>query len=121
MYKRQTRTSHFIVTVQDELMNLQNYMKIIDARFGGKIISRVEVPDELQKEQMIKICLQPLVENCISHGMARGGRGKEIKVSIWRDSENVVVQVADDGVGIAPERLREIRENLAQPIRERCV
>ena len=118
VFRYATRTSHLIVTVQDELMNLQNYMKIIDARFGGKIISRVEVPDELLKEQMIKICLQPLVENCISHGMARGGRGKEISVSIGRDSENVVVRVADDGVGIAPERLREIRENLAQPIRE---
>lgn len=57
VFRYATRTSHLIVTIQDELVNLQNYMKIIDARFDGEVINRVEVPDEPPRGQMIKICL----------------------------------------------------------------
>ena len=115
VFRYATHTSNLIVTVQDELANLQNYMKIINARYGGNIVCTVDVPEELLTEQMIKVCLQPLVENCISHGVGRGRKGKEIRVSVKRVDGDILVLVSDDGVGIPAGRLKEIRESLELP------
>ena len=55
-------------------------MKIVNARFGGGIDCLVDVPEELLEEEIIRVCLQPIVENAISHGLGRGGSGGCISV-----------------------------------------
>ncbi len=112
VFRYATNTHCFMVTIQDELSNLQNYMKIITTRFDGRIQCDIQVQEELLKEQIIKVCLQPLVENAVSHGMGRGKRCCRIQVMIERQQEDIVIRVEDDGAGISEERLREIREEL---------
>ena len=117
VFRYATHTDNFMVTIQEELANLQNYMKIISTRFGGKINCQLDVTDDLLGEPIIKVCLQPLVENAISHGVARG-KGRKISVTMRNIEGDIKIWVRDNGIGISAGRLKEIRENLGCPIRE---
>lgn len=113
LFRYATHTDTVIVTVREELENLTNYMKIVNARLGGRITCRVEVPDELLDLPIVKVCLQPIVENSISHGLRRGGKARNIQVRFVRVDQDIVITVQDDGVGIGAERMEEIRRRLA--------
>lgn len=118
LFRYATHTDTVIVTIREELDNLKNYMKIVNARLGGRIIYSVEVPKELLNLQIVKICLQPIVENAISHGLRRGGMQRKITVSLKQEGDDLVIEVQDDGVGIDEQRMAEIRKRLSLPPRE---
>ncbi len=115
LFRYATHTSTVIVTVREELENLSNYMKIVNARLGGRITCKVEVPDELLDQPVVKVCLQPIVENSISHGLRRGAKARDILVRFARMEQDIVITVRDDGVGIDAGRMDEIRRRLALP------
>ncbi len=118
LFRYATHTDTVIVTIQEELSNLHNYMKIVNARLGGRISCSVDVPEELLKRPIVKVCLQPIVENSISHGLRRGGKARKIIVRFEQAGSDIMVTVRDDGVGIDEERLKEIRRRLELPPRE---
>ena len=113
LFRYTTQTNTVLVTVGEELGHLSSYMTIVNARFGGKIEFWTDVPKELLGEMIVKVCLQPLVENAISHGLGRGAAGGRIGVTVRREGRTMVVKVEDNGGGIRPERLEEIRSRLA--------
>ena len=115
MFRYAAHSPGFGVTIGEELRNLKNYMKIVNARFGGGIDCLVDVPEELLEEEIIRVCLQPIVENAISHGLGRGGSGGCISVKIRRREDIIFAEVEDDGVGMEPARLEEVRRKLAEP------
>ena len=118
LFRYATHTSVTLVTIREELDNLGNYMKIVNMRLGGRIACTVDVPEELLNARIIKVCLQPIVENAVSHGLRRGGKERRIAVRIFRDGADIVIEVRDDGVGMDEERIAEIRDRLALPPRE---
>ena len=112
LFRYATHTDGVLVTIREELENLSSYMTIVNARFGGRIAFAVKVPEELLAEPIVKVCLQPLVENSISHGLGRGRSGGRIAVTVKKEDGIMTVTVEDNGGGIQPERLSEIRGRL---------
>ena len=88
------------VELGEELEDLEIYMDIQRMRFGDRIRFTTEVPAELRSEAVPALMLQPLVENAIRHGL--GPEGGHIHVSAARDDDSIVLQVRDDGGGLAP-------------------
>ncbi len=117
MFRYATRSSGVVVTVQEELQNLQNYMKIVNMRFGGGITCRMDVPEELLSEKIVRVCLQPIVENAVSHGLGRGGTIGTVSIKIRRQESCIRIEVEDDGAGMEQKRLEEIRNRLAEAAR----
>ncbi|REK57527.1 MAG: two-component sensor histidine kinase [Thermobacillus sp.] len=101
------------VTVRQELDHLQDYFYIIRVRYDNRIGLQVHVNDErLLKIMILKLSLQPIVENAVQHGiMPNGGRGSII-VMLEQRGDRLVVFVQDDGVGIGSERLAELMASL---------
>jgi two-component system sensor histidine kinase YesM len=95
-----------VVTLADEVAHTETYVEIQNRRFGHRIDLRVRVPKTYLRCEMPKILLQPLVENAILHGILERGedRGGTITVSARRDGGDLLVTVADDGVGMDPAR-----------------
>ena len=60
----------------------------------------------------MKLILQPLLENSISHGIKHKTNPSLITIDISRERDLMKIQVADDGVGMTPERLQETRDSL---------
>ncbi len=110
------------VTLAQELEHVETYVRIQNMRFDDGVTLQVEVPEELRRLPILKIVLQPLVENAILHGIREreSGRGT-ITVGARREpgaeagpatAEVLVVEVSDDGVGMTPERLEELRRGV---------
>lgn len=98
---------------QDEMEYLQNYIKIMNYRFGGKI--RVDYHIDLEDEtaQMLRFILQPVLENSIAHGFAeRGGEGK-IDVRIREKEGMWNITVSDNGDGMTREELETLRRRIS--------
>lgn len=102
-----------VVTIQEELDLLKNYMKIQKIRFGEDVNISYEVDEETLEFHTIKLLLQPLVENAIHHGRRDEGV-LNIRVGVRRKGNRIVYVVVDDGLGIEPEKLVKLRTDLKQ-------
>lgn len=102
-----------IVSVQEELELLQNYMKIQKIRFGDTVDISYEADRETLPCRTIKLILQPLVENAIHHGRREDGT-LHIRVEVGGQKERIFYEVSDDGLGIEPEKLVRLRAELKQ-------
>ena len=105
-----------LVTLGDELEQIKSYMNIQRIRFEDKLSFEYDIADELHDYPLIKMTLQPLVENAVFHGIERSmGKGM-IRLSAHRDGNRVRIVVSDNGAGIPPERLEALREMLRRPL-----
>ena len=101
-----------VVSIQDELQNLNSYMKIQMFRFGNRFSYEVSLDsDMLKKYQIPKLTLQPIVENSIVHGIENYENGGMISVSAFETDQSIVIHIKDNGVGIPAEQLRMINLN----------
>ena len=101
------------VTVRQELDHLRDYFHLINVRFDGRIKLEIEVRgDDLLDINMLKLSLQPIVENAVQHGIRpRGARGT-VLVTIEREGEHLAVTVYDDGIGMDEEKVRQLHDHL---------
>ncbi|WZL79738.1 sensor histidine kinase [Eubacteriales bacterium mix99] len=87
------------ITVRDELDHVRSYVTIEEMRFPDMFDIQYHVSSEMQEGRMIKIILQPLVENAIRHGISeKEGKG-HIVVNGRQDADDLLFEVIDDGVG----------------------
>lgn len=106
-----------LVTVEDELSNIENYYFIQQFRFDDRINLEI-VYDQEDKEEMLalnmpKLILQPIVENAIFHGIERKlGKGN-IKISLVQTPHRLIINVKDDGFGIEESALKQLNEKLS--------
>lgn len=108
-----------LVTLGDELAHVEAYILLCNLRCDGSIKLKLAVDPALRDSPMVKMSLQPLVENAVVHGLGpRDSRGV-IRVSAVRQEAMLLVRVEDDGVGIPPDRLAALRAVLEQDGEER--
>ena len=107
-----------LVTLEDELVNVRNYYSIQCYRFGDRIEMDVIFEDEgdrplLLQAKMPKLILQPIVENAIIHGIEGiPGKGR-VGILCQYTGKRLILTVSDNGVGMPPERLRELNDRLS--------
>ena len=101
-----------LVTVRDELQHVRSYLEIQQIRYQDILKYEIDVPQELFDYQIPKITIQPIVENALYHGIKNKRGGGTIVVSGKDEGETMLIQVKDDGKGMKPERLKEIRRGL---------
>lgn len=95
-----------IIPLKDEVEHVRNYLLIQKIRFGDQFTYTINVDPDLHQYSVIKLILQPLVENAIEHGL-HDGKG-EIEI-IGKQNENyIILQIKDDGYGITNEKLDQI-------------
>jgi LytS/YehU family sensor histidine kinase len=88
------------VPLRRELEFLTPYLGIEQARLGPRLTVRLDVDDDFLDARVPYLILQPLVENAIRHGLApRTGAGR-LLIQARRDNGRLVLEVADDGVGV---------------------
>jgi two-component system, sensor histidine kinase YesM len=99
-----------VVTVEDELAHAATYVEIQNRRFEQRVRFAVEVPKALRCHPILKILLQPLVENAILHGILERGEGASGAVTITgcRRGGDLTLTVTDDGVGMSEEQMNRL-------------
>lgn len=100
------------VTVAEELSYVQEYALIISKRFAGRIKINIHAEKEAFSAQTIKLFLQPLVENAVQHGLEQKPGLGLIKIEIQLHEGRLLYTIHDNGAGISPQRLEEIRASI---------
>ena len=111
-YKLSLNCGREIVTVQDEVRHVQNYIELQKLRFGADISLVVELPEELLGARIPKITLQPLAENSIQHGFLVKEDREDCLLELygWREEGALVLMLQDNGAGMTQETVEGILE-----------
>ncbi len=103
-----------MVTLRDELAQVERYFTIQRIRYGERISLEIDIPESILDQSLVKLTLQPLVENACIHGLESTGQGK-IKIYSRFESEKLLIMIADTGVGIGETDLLKIQAALEHP------
>jgi LytS/YehU family sensor histidine kinase len=86
-------------TLQAEFDRLRDYLELMSIRMGGRLSFELRLPAELAQHPVPALLLQSLVENSIQHGLEPKVEGGSVIVSAQHDGADLVLEVADTGVG----------------------
>lgn len=101
------------VTVAEERSHVESYLAIQKMRYGAILEYQIDIAEDVLQESMLKILLQPLVENAIYHGIKQTRRGGLIRLKGGSQGECLVFTVEDNGRGMEREELEKLRQNLS--------
>jgi two-component system sensor histidine kinase YesM len=100
-----------IITIEEELKNTEAYLFIQKTRYLDIIDFTIDVSKDIRNYSIMKLTLQPLVENSIYHGLKTKKGGGKIEVSGYKHENTIILKVLDNGVGIPADKLKELQES----------
>lgn len=109
-YRIALSSGNEIISIEQELKNLEGYLYIQNIRHAEMFGYSINIPDDLKKYKILKLSLQPIVENSIKHGFP-GKYNEEkgiIDITAEKAEESLTFKIWDNGVGIKPERVQKI-------------
>ncbi len=99
------------ITIGEEIERTRSYLTIQKMRYRDIMDYAVEVDDQVLENTVLKLILQPLVENALYHGLKNQRQSGTITVRAKQKNESeILLQVEDDGIGFEPEKLSRINE-----------
>ncbi|KRE64853.1 cache domain-containing sensor histidine kinase [Paenibacillus sp. Soil750] len=104
-------------TVKETIEHLKYYIKVQQLRFLDHFTVRFDIAEESAHYHVLKLLLQPLVENAVLHGLEKQSSGGELAISSYLDGGHLVLEVRDNGVGVSEERLIYICGKLEEAAR----
>jgi two-component system sensor histidine kinase YesM len=103
------------ITIKEEEIHIKSYLHIQQSRYKDILDYEINIPKELHQYQILKLTLQPLVENSLYHGVKMlRARGK-ITVTGVKVGEDICFYVADNGIGMDEEELEALRKTIDMP------
>ncbi|MGG0823326.1 sensor histidine kinase [Paenibacillus turicensis] len=100
--------------LKEEIEMINSYLQIQKFRYEERLNFELDVDPALLNMLLPPLAIQPLVENAVVHGLENKPEGVTVKLQISADPDIVTVKVSDDGVGITPERLEEVRQLITE-------
>ncbi len=97
-----------LILVRDELEQVRNYVGIQEIRYDNKFSTMIKCDPQALDYKIIKLIIQPLVENAIVHGFKDTGRFGKIDINVVVQEKNLVIEVINDGVEIDLKKIRDI-------------
>ncbi len=108
-YKLSLSKGEDMVTVREELEHVSTYVQIQNMRYEDRIKLIVDVPETLLDCQILKLVVQPLVENAIFHGiMLKDEESGTVRISGEIYLDNLFLHVKDDGIGMSKDKIHNI-------------
>ncbi|MGN0427744.1 MAG: sensor histidine kinase [Agathobacter sp.] len=107
-YRNSLNSGLDYICVRDEVECIKSYITILNIRYDNKIRMEYNVDENVLEEKVLKLILQPLVENAVYHGIKENVDWGHISVKIFGDEDEIILIVADDGKGMSEERIKEV-------------
>ncbi|MCD9020856.1 sensor histidine kinase [Cohnella silvisoli] len=116
-YKYTTRSEKQEAALAEEIQLVVNYLEIQNLRMK-RIQYSIDLPQEVLSLEVPRLLLQPVVENAVIHGIEPQIDGGHIRISGKREGNRVEIVVEDNGIGVSPEKLDELTQQLNMPMRQ---
>ena len=114
MYRYILNENQEKVTFEEELAYVKNYIRIQEYRFERSVEVLYRVAPEALSCKMSRLLIQPLVENAFIHGLELRDGVRWIMITGTVEEDRLYVEVKDNGIGIAPERLRMLTDDICE-------
>jgi len=102
---------HNIIPLPNEIEHARNYLLIQKMRFGDSFSFTIDVAPGLEKYYVVKLILQPLVENSIGHGLKEDEEG-HIAIRAYEEGDFIKFDIQDNGYGMTPEKVEKLVKSL---------
>ncbi|MEU0005346.1 histidine kinase [Streptomyces sp. NPDC006314] len=102
-------------TLAEELRSIEQYLELARARFGRRLQVTLRIAPEVLPVTLPFLCLQPLVENALKHGLGESVDRSSVTILAEDEGTEARVVIEDNGIGMEPERLRAILHGTAGP------
>src|SRR5690554_6079720 len=109
---RRSVNSENIVTLEEEIDHVFNYLLIQQIRYQNQFNFEIDINDSLKEQRILKLSLQPLVENAIIHGIQPEDDFKIIRVSGYEKDGFIYVEVFNEGYGLTALNIHRILMNI---------
>ncbi|MBS5189987.1 MAG: sensor histidine kinase [Lachnospiraceae bacterium] len=103
------------IRLQDELQMLREYFVIMKVRYEGRINLHIQISNEDLDLYILKMLLQPVVENAIKHGLREKSGEGSVAIRVSRNEDILEIVVMDDGIGMEENQVRQMQEILDVP------
>lgn len=114
MFRYTIKTESELVSVLDELANVDDYVSIQSIRFSNRFRLVINMEESLKNLQVLKLILQPLVENSLYHGLNYCSQGDLITITGRQQDGCLYLHVIDNGQGMDAETLDSIQKRLSE-------
>jgi two-component system sensor histidine kinase YesM len=115
MFRYSLNKGKFIVPFSEELEHINKYLYIQECRFAGKYRVIYDIDDEVRPYGIVRLSLQPIIENAIIHGIEPKVGSAELKITAKAFGDKFYVYITDTGIGIEASKLVQINESLELP------
>jgi two-component system LytT family sensor kinase len=95
-------------TLAEELRSIEQFLELVRARFGQRLEVTLQIAPEVLPVAVPFLCLQPLVENAVKHGLEGSVERSRITIAAQDEGALARIVIEDNGVGMEPDRLRRI-------------
>ena len=107
------KTSGELVTIQEDIHYIENYVKIMNYRYNNKITLNLLFNEKYNQELVPRFIFQPLIENSIQHGVYDADQQIVIDIDIVEDHDSLTILIHDNGQEISDDKTSEINDLLA--------
>jgi two-component system sensor histidine kinase YesM len=101
-----------IILLKEELEHARNYLLIQQIRYHEKFTFEFDIDEEVLDEEVVKLTLQPLIENAIQHGINTEYNKGRIIIRAFKKEGYLYLEVEDDGYGLLPEQIEELYQTV---------
>ena len=110
---RNTLSSGYFVSVEDEIKYTKEYVNILSLRYGDLFDIKWDIDEIILSCTIIKICLQPIIENAVYHGLKPKNDKGLINISGKCDNDNIIITVSDNGIGMNEETVQTLNHTMS--------
>ena len=103
---------HDFITIGEEETHIRSYLKIQKIRYEDILDYSINIEEAIRNRVVLKMILQPIVENALYHGIKNKRGGGTIAIRGYEDKNGVVFEVEDDGIGMDEATLYSLRQKL---------
>jgi two-component system sensor histidine kinase YesM len=116
MFRYSIKTQSELVTVQDELNHVHDYVAIQKIRFDNKFELVVDIPEGMHHLKVLKLIMQPIIENALYHGLNYCNSGSLIKILGYINNSNIFIEICDDGAGMNTEQVLALEDSFKETV-----
>ena len=98
-----------LIKISEEISHIEAYLQIQKFRYSDVLSYRIDIPEEFRDYKIVKMTLQPIVENALYHGIKNKREMGMITISASCEGDGIKITVSDDGIGMKPDELDSLR------------
>ncbi|WP_195573753.1 sensor histidine kinase [Paenibacillus sp. 1001270B_150601_E10] len=103
-----------MISLKEEIESCKRYLELTRLRYRDKLQYTIQMDEELGGYPIMKLSIQPIIENYLLHGLGLDRTDNHITIDAAKREDAIIITVTDNGKGIEPERLKQLQEELQQ-------